>query len=81
MKYYVINNDVMVNYVIANYLMSYDVTINSISFRHMNKCEIEDCELCAPLKGKYYHHAYENAKNVRFCNSNPIPNSKKVAFL
>ena len=36
----------------------------------MNKCEIEDCELCAPLKGKYYHHAYENAKNVRFCNSN-----------
>ena len=42
----------------------------------MNKCEIEDCELCAPLKGKYYHHAYENAKNVRFCNSN-----KNAAFL
>ena len=42
----------------------------------MNKCEIEDCELCAPLKGKYYHHAYENAKNVRFCNSN-----KNATFL
>ena len=42
----------------------------------MNKCEIEDCELCAPLKGKYYHHAYENAKNVRFTG---IRNSNKTA--
>ena len=49
----------------------------------MNKCEIEDCELCAPLKGKYYHHAYENAKNVRFCNSNKNAtfwNASKVYF-
>ena len=49
----------------------------------MNKCEIEDCELCAPLKGKYYHHAYENAKNVRFCNSNKtatIWNASKCIF-
>ena len=49
----------------------------------MNKCEIEDCELCAPLKGKYYHHAYENAKNVRFCNSNKTAtawNAPKIYF-